>query len=174
MCVRFNKHNFTWTACLLKMCDSCMYWDLKSEITCLSPVIWHGIGEVKNLLSFTFFFLFVLQVANALVCPVAAEADNAYFCKIFFTAELPQFFFFLHWLYGPCRTLASFRINFQASVPLAVFFQRTTPHFCHIILNLVQPSLYWISSGPFSFWGILRHFLCISFFWYSFHMSRPW
>ena len=28
----------------------------------------------------------------------------------------------LHWLCGPWRTLASFRINFQASLPLAVFF----------------------------------------------------
>jgi hypothetical protein len=96
MCIGFNKHNFIWAACLLKMFDSCMYWDLKLEITCLpkldvtclSPIIWHDIGEVINSLSFTLFFWgFILQMTNALVCPVAVETDHAYFCKIVFTAE---------------------------------------------------------------------------------------
>ena len=38
-------------------------------------------------------------------------------------------FTLLHCLYGPCRTLASFRINFQTSVSLAIFLQPLTPIF---------------------------------------------
>ena len=31
-----------------------------------------------------------------------------------------------HWIYGPCRTLTSFRIKFQASLSLAIFLQPLT------------------------------------------------
>ena len=31
-------------------------------------------------------------------------------------------FTLLYWLFGPCMILASFRINFQTSVSLAIFF----------------------------------------------------
>lgn len=83
---------------------------------------WWG-NKFTELWNFTLFFLFILQMVTAVACPVTVEADHAYFCKIFFTAEWPQFFF-LHWLYGPCRTQASFRIRFQASVSLAAFLQK--------------------------------------------------
>ena len=35
----------------------------------------------------------------------------------------------LHWLCGPCRTLVSFWINFQASLSLTIFLQPLTPVF---------------------------------------------
>ena len=38
-----------------------------------------------------------------------------------------SFSFSLHWLYSPCSTLASFRINFPASPFLAIFLQPLTP-----------------------------------------------
>ena len=37
--------------------------------------------------------------------------------------------FSIHWLYGPCRTLASFKINFQSSLSLVIFLQLLIPIF---------------------------------------------
>ena len=131
MCIGFNKPHFMWTACLLKFvthaCTRTWSWRL---LAChLSHTLWHWWGnKFTKLWNFTLFLL-ILQMTTALVCPVAVEADHAYFCKILFTAEWSQYFFFLHWLYGSCRTLPSFRINFQASVSLAVFLQPLTSIF---------------------------------------------
>lgn len=52
----------------------------------------------------------------------------------------------LHWLYGPGRALASFKINFLASLSLAVFLQLLTPIFFtsfstwsnHLFLGMVK------------------------------------
>jgi len=56
-----------------------------------------------------------------------------------------------HWRYGPCRTLASFRINFQTSLFLAMFRQT--------IFNIAQPSIPWPSNRYFYIWNILKQFV---------------
>jgi len=43
--------------------------------------------------------------------------------------------FSIHWLCGPCRTLASFKINFQSSLSLVIFFPASNSHFLRIIFN---------------------------------------
>ena len=62
-------------------------------------------------------------------------------------------------LHGPCRTPATFRITFQASLSLAVFLQPLTP----INFRSFSPSakrlslsLCLLANGCFPFWGIHR------------------
>jgi len=79
---------------------------------------------------------------------------------------------FLLWLYGPCRTLATFRITFQAPISLAVFHQPLTP----IIFSSFQtPSnrlpLSRLSNRSFPFWDNLKHILHSSLFWHHSHIS---
>ena len=79
---------------------------------------------------------------------------------------------FLLWLNGACRTLATFRITFQASMSLAVFLQPLTPI---IFRSFSTPSnrlpLSRLSNGSFPFWDNLKHILRSSFFWHYSHMS---
>ena len=79
---------------------------------------------------------------------------------------------FLLWLYGPCRTLATFRITFQASMSLAVFLQPLTPI---IFKSFSTPSnrlpLSRLSNSSFPFWDNLKHILRSSFFCHYSHMS---
>jgi len=42
---------------------------------------------------------------------------------------------FLHQFYGSCRSLDIFRINFWATLFLAIFLQSPSTHFLHIIFN---------------------------------------
>jgi hypothetical protein len=85
-----------------------------------------------------------------------------------------EFSVLLHWLYGPCRTLASFRINFQASLSLAIFFQPRNTHFLQIIFSIVRPSHSWLSNRPFFLPPVMLNTLLHSYlFWHSYHM-RGW
>jgi len=43
-------------------------------------------------------------------------------------------------------------------------------HFLQIIFSIIQPSLSWLSSGPFLLWDILNQFLHTSSFLDSFHI----
>ena len=54
----------------------------------------------------------------------------------------------INWPYDPCRTLASFRINFQASVSLPIFLQPLTPIFFGS-LSTSSKQLYIGFSGRF-------------------------
>ena len=47
------------------------------------------------------------------------------------------------------RSLASFRIIFQASLSLAIFLQPLNTHFLQIMFNIVQPYISWLSTPPF-------------------------
>jgi len=59
---------------------------------------------------------------------------------------IPLFCLLLHLFYGPGRTLASFRIYFQASLSLAVFSGLCYIHYLQIIFNTVKPPLSWLSN----------------------------
>ena len=39
-----------------------------------------------------------------------------------------------------------------------LFFPASNTRFLHIVFSIVQPSLSWLSKGPFSFWDILFFF----------------
>lgn len=80
---------------------------------------------------------------------------------------IPPFSPPFHCLYGQCRTLVSFRINFQASLYLAIFLQSLTPIFfrsfspssTHLFL-VFQKGL--IPSGLFL--NVFSQFLLLEFF----------
>jgi len=83
----------------------------------------------------------------------------------------------LHWFYGACRTLDSFRIDLQASLTLATFL-----HSSFFILHSPLPpdnlqhrptTPSWLSKGPLPFWEIFKHLFHSSFSWHSFHMYSP-
>jgi hypothetical protein len=80
-----------------------------------------------------------------------------------FSLSPPPLSLSLHWLYSPCRTLASFEINFQAPLSLATFRQPLNTHFLQIIFKIAQSSISWLSIGPLSFRDILKHRLHSSF-----------
>jgi hypothetical protein len=69
----------------------------------------------------------------------------------------------INWLYGPCRTFASLRINFQASLFLLSLLPLLHPFF-HIIYKILKTTLYWLSNGNLSFSDVLKHFLHSPFF----------
>ena len=56
-------------------------------------------------------------------------------------------------------------------VPRYLIWSSLTPIFFRPFFNFVQPSAFWFSNGPFSFWDILKHFFHLSFFRRSFHVS---
>lgn len=78
----------------------------------------------------------------------------------------------LHWLYLPWRTLASSRINLQASPSSAISLQPLSPissdHFHrHLTIS------FFAFQQMFSSLGILKHLLYSSSYWHSFHAFYP-
>jgi hypothetical protein len=65
------------------------------------------------------------------------------------TSVYPPLIILFYWLKGPCRTLASYKINFQTSLYLALFLQPLNTHFLQITFTIFQLSLSWLSNGPF-------------------------
>jgi hypothetical protein len=75
----------------------------------------------------------VLNIQSTLVC---LDFDVLTIMDILLIGSLTNIFSFLHWHYGTCRTQASFRINFQASISLVIFLQFLTPIFFNLTYML--------------------------------------
>ena len=72
------------------------------------------------------------------------------------------------------RTLVSFRINFQASLPLVIFLQQLATPFFRSFSTSSNPLFLGSQTDCFlSEMLILKYFFHTSFFWNSYHMTYP-